>query len=90
MLSYGTSMISCTHLNKRRHNPLVFSPENNINARKVHGSCFQQGINYGLNDPFNQGTFSTCGSAYERGFMKGCLSVAGNTVDVCNSAEAAG
>ncbi|MGB0028281.1 MAG: hypothetical protein WBP64_15710 [Nitrososphaeraceae archaeon] len=69
---------------------LVFSPENNINARKVHGSCFQQGINYGLNDPFNHGTFSTCGSAYERGFMKGCLSVAGNTVDVCNSAEAAG
>ncbi len=36
---------------------LIFSPENNINARKVHGSCFQQGINYGLNDPFNQGTF---------------------------------
>ena len=29
-------------------------------------------------------------ASYEHGFMKGCLSVDGNTRDVCNSAEDAG
>jgi hypothetical protein len=34
--------------------------------------------------------FDSCGSSYEHGFMEGCLSVEGNTKDVCNSAEDAG
>ncbi|MGA9841423.1 MAG: hypothetical protein WBQ25_03835 [Nitrososphaeraceae archaeon] len=69
---------------------VVSSPANNVNARKGYRSCFQQGINDGLNYPFNQNTFDICGSPYEKGFMKGCLSVEGNTVDTCNSAEDAG
>ena len=38
----------------------------------------------------SQNEFDNCDSWYEHGFMKGCMSVEGNTKDVCNSAEDAG
>lgn len=44
----------------------------------------------GRNSGFSQSELDNCGSSYEHGFMKGCLSVEGNTKDVCNSAEDAG
>ena len=52
--------------------------------------CFQAGKDDGRDSQFSQSEFDTCGSSYEHGFMKGCLSVDGNTRDVCNSAEDAG
>jgi len=32
---------------------VVSPPANNVNARKVHGNCFQQGIVDGKDHPFN-------------------------------------
>ena len=52
--------------------------------------CFQAGKDDGRDSQFSQSEFNTCGSSYEHGFMKGCLSVDGNTRDVCNSAEDTG
>ena len=69
---------------------VVSSPANKINARKGHGSCFQQTIADGKDQPFNRNTFSICGSAYEIEIMKGYLSVEGSTTDTCNNAEYAG
>ena len=69
---------------------VVSSPANKINARKGHGSCFQQTIADGKDQPFNRNTFSICGSAYKIEIMKGYLSVEGNTTDTCNNAEDAG
>ena len=69
---------------------VVSSPANKVNARKGHGSCFQQAIADGKDQPFNRNTFSTCSSAYEIEIMKGYPSVEGNTTDTCNNAEYAG
>ena len=66
---------------------VVSSPANNVNARKGHGSCFQQAIADGKDQPFNRNTFSTYGSAYEIEIMKGYPSVEGNTTDTCNNAQ---
>jgi hypothetical protein len=52
--------------------------------------CYQAGKDDGRDSQFSQTEFGTCGSPYEHGFMKGCLSVDGNTREVCNSAEDAG
>ena len=52
--------------------------------------CFQAGKDDGRNNGFSQSEFDNCGPSYEHGFMKGCMSVEGNTKDVCNSAEDAG
>ena len=72
-------------------------PAGNMSAKKSSDDgtsnpdrCFQAGKDDGRNSQFSQSEFSTCGSSYEHGFMKGCLSVDGNTRDVCNSAEDAG
>ncbi len=48
--------------------------------------CFEIGIADGENHPLNQETFSECEDKYYNGFIKGCLSVEGNTIDVCESA----
>ena len=73
------------------------SPAGNIIAKKSSDDgindpdrCFQAGKDDGRDSRFSQSEFDTCGSSYEHGFMKGCLSVDGNTRDVCNSAEDAG
>jgi hypothetical protein len=72
-------------------------PPGNISAKKSSDSginnpdrCFQAGKDDGRDSGFSQSEFDTCGSSYEHGFMKGCLSVDGNTRDVCNNAEDAG
>lgn len=52
--------------------------------------CYQAGKDDGRDSQFSQSEFDTCGSSYEHGFMKGCLSADGNTRDICNSAEDAG
>jgi hypothetical protein len=73
------------------------SSAGNVNAKKSSDDatsnpdrCFQAGKDDGRDSQFSQSEFDTCGSSYEHGFMKGCLSVDGNTRDVCNSAEDAG
>lgn len=72
------------------------SPPGNMSAKKSDDGinnpdrCFQAGKDDGRDSQFSQSEFDTCGSSYEHGFMKGCLSVDGNTRDVCNSAEDAG
>jgi hypothetical protein len=63
-----------------------------MNARKSSDDgmnnpdrCIQAGKDDGRDSQFSQSEFDTCGSSYEHGFMKECLSVDGNTRDVCNS-----
>lgn len=70
-------------------------PAGNMSAKKSSDDgisnpnrCFQAGKDDGRDSQFSQSEFDTCGSSYEHGFMKGCLSVDGNTRDICNSAEA--
>ncbi|HEY7573256.1 MAG TPA: hypothetical protein VH796_17995 [Nitrososphaeraceae archaeon] len=62
------------------------SPASNVNAKKSsddvtsnHDRCFQAGKDDGRNRGFSQSEFDNCGSSYEHGFMKGCMSVEGNT-----------
>ncbi len=52
----------------------------------IDRDCFQKGITDGEDHPFNQETSSECGDDYYKGFIQGCLSVKGNTIDVCESA----
>jgi hypothetical protein len=72
-------------------------PAGNMSAKKSSNDgtsnpdrCHQAGKDDGRDSQFSQKEFGTCGSSYEHGFMKGCLSVDGNTRNVCNNAEDAG
>ena len=55
-------------------------------------SCYDSGYRDGQNGPFGEGTYDHCGDqtggdrAYYDGFIDGCMSVEGNTRDVCESA----
>lgn len=55
-------------------------------------SCYDSGFRAGQNGPFSQPTWDHCGDeeggddAYYKGFIKGCMSVEGNSNDVCESA----
>jgi hypothetical protein len=55
-------------------------------------SCGDAGYDDGRDGPFSQGTYDHCGDevggddAYYNGFIDGCMSVEGNTRDVCESA----
>lgn len=55
-------------------------------------SCRDAGYDDGRNRPFSLGTYDHCGEeeggddAYYNGFIEGCMSVEGNTRDVCESA----
>lgn len=55
-------------------------------------SCRAAGFEDGRNGPFNDATYDHCGDeatgdkAYLDGFVDGCMSVEGNTGDVCESA----
>jgi len=60
---------------------------------EIRESCGNQGFEDGQNGPFNTQTHQHCGDdnsggddAYLEEFMKGCLSVDGNTRDVCENA----
>jgi hypothetical protein len=49
-------------------------------------SCYERGIIDGEDHPFNQRTYDNCGDQYHQGFIDGCMSVDGNSRDVCESA----
>jgi hypothetical protein len=59
-------------------------------------SCYDAGFDDGEKGPFNEATWDHCGDeeggddAYYDGFIDGCMSVEGNTRDVCESATDAG
>lgn len=46
-------------------------------------SCFELGYRDGLDDPFDLNHYDECGSAYYDGFINGCMSVSGNSAEVC-------
>ena len=54
--------------------------------------CRDAGYEHGQNGPFSVDTYDHCGDekggddAYYKGFIDGCMSVEGNTKDVCESA----
>jgi hypothetical protein len=49
-------------------------------------NCYERGIRDGEEHPFNQDTHDDCGNDYYRGFIKGCMSVEGNTREDCELA----
>ena len=48
-------------------------------------SCFNRGTIDGEDHPFNQATYSKCGDDYYEGYIEGCDSTEGNTIDICES-----
>jgi hypothetical protein len=60
------------------------------NAFASHSSdpiaCEGDGLYDGKNNPFSQELYGMCGDPYYQGFIEGCMSVEGNTRDVCESA----
>ena len=59
----------------------VFASHGNDTA-----SCTNDGLYDGKNNPFSQELFKMCGDTYTNAFIEGCMSVEGNTKDVCESA----
>jgi hypothetical protein len=55
------------------------SSENEIN-------CYEKGFRDEEEHPFNQNAYDDCGNNYYRGFIKGCMSVEGNTRKACELA----
>jgi hypothetical protein len=49
-------------------------------------SCENDGLYDGKNNPFSQELHKTCGDTYYDTYNEGCISVEGNTRDVCESA----
>ena len=49
-------------------------------------SCYERGIIDGEDHPFNQRTYDNCRDQYYQGFIEGCMSVDGNSRDVCERA----
>lgn len=65
--------------------PSVFAQDEDVSV------CYDSGYNDGRNGEFNRYTWADdCGDVednkYYRGFIEGCMSVEGNTRDVCESA----
>jgi hypothetical protein len=60
------------------------------NAFASHSSdpiaCEGDGLYDGKNNPFSQELYEMCGEVYYDAFIEGCMSVVGNTRDVCESA----
>ncbi len=48
-------------------------------------NCFERGIIDGEDNPCVQETFDECGDDYYEGFIEGCMSVEGNTMEECES-----
>ena len=53
-------------------------------------ACEGDGLETGQNGEFSQGLYEMCGEIYYDAFIEGCMSVEGNTRDVCESATDAG
>jgi hypothetical protein len=49
-------------------------------------SCIGDGHDDGRNNPFSQEIYDICGKTYYDAFIEGCMSVEGNTREVCESA----
>jgi hypothetical protein len=64
------------------------------NALASHGtdeaSCEGDGLYDGKNNPFSQELYDMCGDTYYDAFIEGCMSVDGNTRNICESATDAG
>jgi hypothetical protein len=61
------------------------------NAPLGESSCYTEGVEDGRDGPFDQEVYDHCGDTnqedeYYNGFIDGCMSVEGNTQDVCESA----
>lgn len=48
--------------------------------------CYNKGYEDGLDHPYNHETSRKCGDTYHDAFIEGCMSVEGNTKDICESA----
>jgi hypothetical protein len=48
-------------------------------------SCYDQGYFSGMNEPFSSSIYDRCKSYYYNGYILGCISVPGNTREVCVS-----
>ena len=65
---------------------------NDVDNQSWIDSCYDSGYRAGQDGPFSQSTYDHCGDqtggdkAYSDGFIDGCMSVEGNTRDVCESA----
>ena len=58
-----------------------------VNASSDYSiSCYEHGIIDGEDHPFIQRTYDNCRDRYYQGFIEGCMSVDGNSRDVCESA----
>jgi hypothetical protein len=77
------------------NSPTVFATSDEIYSNNdqddYSGEYYKSGYNDGQNGPFSQGTYNHCGEGngdedYYNGFVDGCMSVEGNTRDVCESA----
>ena len=66
---------------------MLGSPAYNLSVYAKHTECFNSGVSDGKDHPFDASRFDRCGQDYENGFLKGCLSVQGNTKEVCSSVE---
>ena len=61
------------------------------NVPPGESSCYTEGIEDGRDGPFDREVYDHCGDTnqeddYYNGFIDGCMSVEGNTQDVCESA----
>lgn len=65
---------------------LDFDEEKYANSKDYRDSCRNAGYEDGQNGPFNHDKHNECGRFYYDAFIDGCLSVSGNTRDVCESA----
>lgn len=58
-----------------------------VNANSDNSvSCYERGVIDGEDHPFNQRTHGNCGDEYYQGFLYGCMSVEGNSKNICESA----
>jgi hypothetical protein len=62
-----------------------------LHAVSSSSSCYDAGYEDGRDNPFNHDTYDHCADSgeddeYYDGFIEGCMSIEGNTRDVCESA----
>ncbi|MGH9985627.1 MAG: hypothetical protein ACRD8W_16915 [Nitrososphaeraceae archaeon] len=48
-------------------------------------SCENDGFYDGKNNPFSQELYEMCGDTYHNAFIEGCMSVEGNTEEICEN-----
>lgn len=65
---------------------LDFDEEKYANSNEFRASCGNAGYDDGQNGPFDGDRYDECGKFYYDAFLEGCMSIEGNTRDVCESA----